>query len=180
MQNQNNHIILRALIIILLAAVVALAWNAVSPNRIEWVGFWPNVFESDSVWLSPSYEEGVDAPAIALNYAFERYLSKSFLFVDAREPEEYHDGHIKGAINLPFDEVDEYLPQVEPLMPLDTSIVVYCSGSECESSLFLARYMREDLGYQNVEIFFGGWRAWYNERLPIEGARSYEDGDVDE
>ncbi|MCK4857956.1 MAG: rhodanese-like domain-containing protein [candidate division Zixibacteria bacterium] len=171
-----NNIFLRGLTTIIIATIVGTIANLASPNRIEWFGFWPNVLDSDSVWLSPSYEEG-DPPAIHLGAAFDRYLSRSYLFVDSREPEEYETWHIVGAISLPFDDIDEYWPQVEPLMPVDTPIVIYCSGSECESSLYLARYMVEDLGYQNVEIFFGGWRAWYNERLPIEGKYGYDNSD---
>lgn len=179
MPDRNNNILLRALMIVIAAAVIGAIANTVSSTGIPWVGYWPNVFDSDSVWLSPSYEEGVDAPAINLAVAFEHFLSRDFLFVDARSPEDFEDGHIRGAINLPFEEVDDYWPQMQPLMPLDTSIVVYCSGSECDESLFLARYMLQDLGFTNVEVFFGGWRQWYNERLPIEGKRTYEEEDAD-
>jgi rhodanese-related sulfurtransferase len=177
MTSRNNHTVRNALVILIAAALVGVIANTVSPNGIELVGFWPNVFDSDSVWLSPSYEPGTDAPAISLPVAYDQYLTHKYLFVDAREPEEFEIGHIKGAINFPFEEVDEYWPRVQPFLPLDTAIVVYCAGSECENSLFLARYMKEDLGFTNVEIFFGGWRAWYNDRLPIEGTEGYGDAD---
>lgn len=171
-----NHTIIRAILTIIIAAAVAAVANLVSPNRIEWTGYWPNVFDSDSVWLSPSYEEG-DPPAIHLGLAYDRFLSKRYLFVDAREPEEYETGHIEGAISLPFDSFDDYWPEVQPLMPVDKPLVIYCSGSECESSLNLARLLVEEFGYAEVEIFFGGWRAWYNNRLPLEGEHGYENSD---
>jgi rhodanese-related sulfurtransferase len=169
----GNHILQRSIIIVLIAVVLAVTANLVNPHRIPWVQYWPDPSESDTVWLSPSYVKGEDPPAIPLGLAVDRYYS-DYLFVDAREAEEYETGHIEGAILLPFDYFDEYWPEVEPLMPVDTPIVVYCSGSECESSLNLARVLVEDFGYQTVEIFFGGWRSWYNNRLPIEGERGYD------
>jgi len=38
----------------------------------------------------------------------------------------------------------------------------------------LARLLVEDYGYENVEIYFGGWHCWYNNRLPIDGEKGYE------
>jgi rhodanese-related sulfurtransferase len=169
-----NHILIRSLIILLVSALVAIVANLVNPNGVDWVGYWPNVSDSDTIWLSPSYDSELDPPAIHLALAYDHFLSRRFLFVDAREPEEYEDGHIRGAINLPFDSFDDHWPDVEPLMPADTPIVVYCSGTECESSLHLARLLEEEFGYEHVEIFFGGWRGWFNERLPMEGKRDYE------
>ena len=78
------------------------------------------------------------------------------------------------SINLPFDSFDDYWEEVQALMPTDALIITYCSGSECEASLHLARLLVEDYGYTNVEIYFGGWQCWYNNRLPIEGEKGYE------
>jgi rhodanese-related sulfurtransferase len=156
------------LLIVLIAALLAIANNLVNPNRVAWVGYWPNVNSSDSVWISPSHEEG-DPQHIRLAEAFDRFNSEQYLFVDAREPDEYAEGHVKGAINLPFDSFDDYWSKVEPQLPRESKIVTYCSGSECESSLFLARLLIKDYGYKDVEIFFGGWSAWNKHRLPIEG-----------
>jgi rhodanese-related sulfurtransferase len=172
-----NNILIRSVIILVVTAAAAAVANLINPNAIEWVGHWPDPTESDTIWLSPSYMPEEDPSTIALGTAFERFLSEEYVFVDAREPEDYELGHIKGAISLPFDSFDDYWEQAQPQMPVDTPVVIYCSGSECESSLNLARYMVEELGYQRekVELFFGGWRAWYNNRLPIDGDYGTDD-----
>ncbi len=151
------------------AALLAVGNNLVNPNKIPWVGNWPSLSDdSDSIWISPSYEKG-DPPTLRLAEAFDRFNSKTYLFVDAREPDEYQLGHIKGAINLPFDTFDDHWSQVEPLLPKEARIVTYCSGSECDASLLLARLLIQRYGYKNIEIFFGGWPVWSKHRLPIDG-----------
>ncbi len=163
----------RILIIVLLSVILAGLNNLVNPNKIEWVGFWPTVTDSDTAWFSPSYEEG-DPPTLLLEQAFDRYVDGSYVFLDAREPIEYQEGHIKGAYNLSYDYFEEQWDSIKTWLPKDTSIVTYCSGSECEASLYLARLLVEDYGYTNVEIFFGGWRIWEKHKLPIEGHYSTE------
>lgn len=52
--------------------------------------------------------------------------------VDARNPEEYQEVHIKGAINVPQKKLDEYVH----LLPEDKSIriIFYCNGVKCGKS----------------------------------------------
>lgn len=164
-----NKTLLRIVIICLVSVLLAAGNNLINPNKIPWVGNWPSAFDNtDSVWLSPSYEKG-DPPTLRLSEAFDRFASGTYLFVDAREPEEYQTGHIKNAINLPFDTFDDHWPQIEPLLPKDAKIVTYCSGTECDASLLLARLLTQRYGYKTVEIFFGGWPAWSKKQLPIDG-----------
>lgn len=165
--------IVRIAIIILMAAFVGGINNLVNPHKIDWVGNWPGAMEdSDSAWASPSQEPG-DPPTLRVAEAFDRYAARTYVFVDAREPDEYQSGHIKGSINLPFETFDEHWPKVESFLPYDAKIVAYCSGSECDASLMLARLLIKDHGYKNIEIFFGGWKSWNKHRLPIEG--KYDD-----
>lgn len=51
---------------------------------------------------------------------------KKAVIVDARPPMKYFEGHIPGAINVPFTEMDKYLDK----LPQDknTLIVTYCEG----------------------------------------------------
>ena len=89
------------------------------------------------------------------------------MFIDAREPEDYETGHIRGAVNLPYDYMEDYWDKVLKDVPLNKEIVVYCSGNECESSLFLGREMAYK-GYKDVFIFYGGWREWVEAKLPVD------------
>ena len=69
--------------------------------------------------------------AITLDQALELY-QKGTVFVDAREPEYYQEGHIKGAWNIPF--FLELVFKLDSLQGKDASMVIYCSGDECGSS----------------------------------------------
>ncbi len=155
------------LIIIVLSIIVALISNTVSDNRIPLIGSWPSISGSDSVIIPPSAEEG-DPPFISLDLAATKFQSKDILFIDAREPEDYEIGRIRGAINLPYDYMEDYWDEVLTDIAIDREIVVYCSGSECESSLFLARELVYK-GYENIFIFYGGWREWERAKLPFGG-----------
>jgi len=121
----------RIVIIILITLLIGAVNNLINPNKIDWVGYWPDVSGCDSAWFSPSYEQDLDPPVINLGEAFGRYATDNYLFIDAREVEDYQVGHIKGSINLPFDYFDDYWEEVQALMPKDALIITYCSGSEC-------------------------------------------------
>ena len=46
----------------------------------------------------------------------------TMLIVDIRKAEDYAKGHIKGAVNVPFAKVNEYLDK----LPADKELIVYC------------------------------------------------------
>ncbi len=169
MRTQLNlsDILLKTALIILIGSVMGLIYNAVSPGGIALKGNWSPKITSDSLVVPYGYEEDVDPPAISLDYAMMKFQSKKTIFLDARYPEDFKAGHIKGAVNLPYEESEEYAPQVLPKLPQEEEIIAYCDGTECEESLLLARELRE-LGYENIKVFFGGWQEWQQAGLPIE------------
>jgi len=79
------------------------------------------------------------------------------LFVDARAPEEYAAGHLRGAINLPSSEIFASIDRVTSLVSPDQLIIVYCGGSGCEAGHNVADALRRDFGYTNVAIYAKGW-----------------------
>jgi rhodanese-related sulfurtransferase len=88
-------------------------------------------------------------------------------FIDSRNAEAYKSGHIAGAINIPYEEANEALLLDELSIPKENTLVVYCDGSECQSSVGLSRLLH-DQGFFDIRIFFGGWKEWQMEGLPIE------------
>lgn len=88
------------------------------------------------------------------------------LFVDAREPYEFDEGHIPGAINLPFDVA---LSEPETLAALPVGgrpVIVYCGGGDCELSIKIA----EELifaGHGRVTYFQGGMPEWIENGYPV-------------
>ena len=72
--------------------------------------------------------------------------------------DDYNNGHISGAINIPEYNFDKSNPVIKTI-PKDKTIVSYCDGDDCEMSVKLADNLF-NLGYEKVYIFFGGWKEW--------------------
>lgn len=102
--------------------------------------------------------------AIKIDKAYELF-QKGVKFIDARMPEEFNEGHIKGAINIPFDGDESYREALKSIKK-DEIIVTYCSGTECDLSILLGDELFEK-GYKKVYIFFGGWNDWLAKNYPI-------------
>lgn len=83
------------------------------------------------------------------------------VLIDVRQPEEYAEGHIEGAINIPIREVAKNL---DKLPALDTPIVVICGSSWRSPQVMTALQI---LGYTNVRNMAGGMRAWKEAGFPV-------------
>ena len=81
--------------------------------------------------------------------------SDGSIFVDVREPDEWDEGHIPGAIYTGRGRLEQ---RIEGLVP-DKSrpLVVYCSAGN--RSAFSAKVL-EELGYLNVVNLAGGFSDW--------------------
>lgn len=109
---------------------------------------------------------GNNLPMIELAEAKTLFEGGSTLFIDARHEFDYRLGHVKGALNIPLKEFDTRKSIVADYQK-DKTIIVYCDGAECNSSVELAAKLFVD-GFTNVKIFFGGWREWTANQLPTE------------
>ena len=68
------------------------------------------------------------------------------IIIDVREPYEYANGHVKGAINLPPSELMKGAKELEDV-PKDNELVLYCvSGSRSNVSMHFLR----NLGFTNL------------------------------
>ncbi|MBP6297898.1 MAG: hypothetical protein KA401_01015 [Anaerolineae bacterium] len=93
--------------------------------------------------------------------ATELAAENDLLLVDVRTADEYTEGFIAGAINIPLQELTQHL---DLLPALDRSIVVYC-GSGHRSAI--AMTVLGSLGYSNVRSMIGGLGAWTAAEHPV-------------
>jgi len=78
--------------------------------------------------------------------------------LDVREPDEYEQGAIPGAIHIPRGHLES---QVENKLPnRDAPVVIYCAGGT--RSAFAADTLGQ-LGYADVVSVVGGFNKWKNE-----------------
>jgi NADPH-dependent 2,4-dienoyl-CoA reductase/sulfur reductase-like enzyme/rhodanese-related sulfurtransferase len=77
--------------------------------------------------------------------------SKNYLVVDVRTDIEYHYGHVKGAINIPIDDLRERLSEI----PIDKLVLIYC---QVGVRGYLADRILSQKGY-NVKNITGGYQS---------------------
>ena len=87
------------------------------------------------------------------------------LVVDARTAYEYADGHIAGAVSLPYNDALTDPGRIARLGESGRPIAVYCSGGGCELSMDLAKLMIEH-GRKKVLVYEGGWPEWASLEYP--------------
>jgi rhodanese-related sulfurtransferase len=85
-------------------------------------------------------------------------------FVDVREPDEFKEGHIPGAKNIPRGTIEWMVPK-QISDDKNASIVVYC---EHGSRGALAAYTLVQMGYKNVKNLEGGRADWMKAGYPVE------------
>ena len=87
-----------------------------------------------------------------------------FVLVEALSHAHYASSHLPGAINLPYEFVDD----AEKVLPdKDAEIVVYCMNRDCSSSREEAREL-DEMGYSRVLHFADGKQDWIRAGLPVE------------
>ena len=83
------------------------------------------------------------------------------LFLDVREPDEYEQGAIPGAVHIPRGQLET---NVEGKIPdHSTPIVIYCASGF--RSAFAAKTL-QDLGYENVVNVRPGFNQWKDDNRP--------------
>ncbi len=111
----------------------------------------------------PDSREPIEAK---LDVAQKFYAAGAALFLDARSPEEYAEGHIAGALNVPFDEVFKNPALARAVDPKGRPIITYCGGGDCDLSRSLA-FSLIDAGFRKVLVFTGGIPAWRDGGQPM-------------
>ncbi|MBO1438652.1 rhodanese-like domain-containing protein [Meiothermus sp. CFH 77666] len=87
-------------------------------------------------------------------------LSNPRVFViDVRTQEEFAQGHIKGAVNWPVQEIDRWWNRV----PKDRVVYIHCNTQN--RSGVAVRYLMGK-GYQNLNLVHGGIQAWMAKGYP--------------
>lgn len=82
--------------------------------------------------------------------------------LDIRKSNEFSEGHIINAMNIPHDEFESSAKKLEKHKK--SPVVLYCqSGNE---SSRITRALKQS-GFENVSFLKGGLLAWQNANLPI-------------
>jgi rhodanese-related sulfurtransferase len=94
-----------------------------------------------------------------------------WIFLDARKPDDYADGHIAGAINFYDEDFDELASRILPALDPKKNYVIYCNGTTCDLSHHLAERLSQQ-GYNNLKVFFNGWSEWKKAAYPVKTGKN--------
>ena len=103
------------------------------------------------------------------NLPYEDPKAPQVIFLDARSPQKYEQGHILNAYNLtPESFFDGTLPDDIDFWPKNSIIVVYCEGGECDASHLVEARLKEQKAFQRVYLIEAGFPGWQSAGLPTE------------
>jgi rhodanese-related sulfurtransferase len=117
------------------------------------------------VW--PMVASGMNAGALSATGAVTLINREKAVVIDVSETEEFAAGHVGGAKNVPFGELEDKLPAAakNKALPL---ILVCATGARANRAVAVAK----KLGYEQAQALGGGFKAWKEANLPVEKAQA--------
>jgi len=103
-----------------------------------------------------------DAPLDAAQLLQRQQAGQAPLLLDVRHADEYADGHIAGALNIPVEQLASRAGVLG--VPRDTEIVVYCVSGKRAAK---AQQTLSSLGYTHVRLLDGSLNTWRQRQLPL-------------
>lgn len=143
--------ILQIACVFTLSAGVAFVVNAVRPEGLPLVMSFPPEYQCPS-----RMTEGL---AIEVQEALGLHGRGKGLFVDARSEESFDQGHIEGAISLPYSFLDPIPADAATRLKNSGALIVYCNTEHAERSRLMAGELT-DAGLKEVFYLEGGFLAW--------------------
>ena len=115
------------------------------------------------VW--PLIASGMNAGALSASGAVQLMNREKAVVVDVSEVDEFAAGHVGGAKNVPFGELEEKLSTAVKNKALPV-ILVCANGARANRAVAVAK----KLGYEQAQALGGGLKAWKEANLPLEKA----------
>lgn len=154
----NLFLTVRESVIIFFAAViVAVAFNLLRQTGLPLFGF------SSAKIINVQQAK---VPEITLLETYELFTKNKAVFVDARDPFSFEEGHIPGAVNIYPDEVNLRIAGFKKMVSSDSVVITYCDGPQCSLSKETAHTLQLH-GLPVVKVFVNGWSLWLNAGYPV-------------
>lgn len=169
-QTTLKMIILESAAILILAAIAGFGYNALSGSGIPLVAKVVDIGSTGGVKIqvvtNNIADDYPDLKIIDTATAYAYFRSDTAIFIDAREPDEYHLAHIPGAINVPME---RYNPAAMNNIGKNQLLIIYCSDPDCHLAIDLAYELRNP-DYTRVLIFHEGMAGWLKAGYPVAEA----------
>lgn len=183
-------VLLEGGVVLAIGGLIALAANFISPRGLSLTrDYFPVPAQANTPPSNTNAHAVADLAtnhlkALGLQVADHNQAARFFrdprrdqeliVFVDARDEQHYAAGHAPGAYLFDPYRPESYLPALLPVCLSADTIVIYCTGGNCEDSELAAQTLR-DAGVppDKILIYPGGIAEWQSKGLPIEtGSRN--------
>lgn len=148
--------------ILLISAVLAVAVNRLHPRGVAIFSISPETSALDDSLLFAAIADStleLDSPPRISTEAVRKLLQNGLaVLVDARPPAQYAEGHIPGALSIPYEQFYERADQLREIPP-SVWVICYCDGPPCDLAELLAAELWA-AGLRRVAIYHGGLKAW--------------------
>jgi phage shock protein E len=91
-----------------------------------------------------------------------RKMDESFVILDVRTPEEFAQGHVPGAINIPHDKLPSRIAEL--MSAKNKDVVLYCRSGKRAA---MAADTLQAKGFGKLLHLEGDIQTWTEEKLPI-------------
>lgn len=132
--------------------------------------FLSNAFSDHAFKLSYKPVKLEQGTFLVAEDALQLFRRREAIFIDSRRESEYALGHIKGAINIPFNTSRIQKMKLLQKISKEKNIIVYCGTASCKTAERLAGEM-SFLGFQNVTILADGFENWPAEFSSMKDAK---------
>ena len=120
---------------------------------------------SGAMLIWPLLRRNAGCPVISPLDAIMRINKQDATIIDVRGPEQYAQGHLLRARNLPSKELADRISEIERLK--GKPIIVTCDIGSGGPSTRAAKVLKQH-GFTDVSILEGGIAAWRKADLPVE------------
>ena len=157
-----NAALKESVIIAAIVLIFAISFNLLRSSYIPLLGFSSaNLIKQQQALI----------PEINIRDAYDLYLKKKVVFVDARDPLSFAEGHIAGAINIYPDEASLHAASLKTKLSSDSLVITYCDGPQCPLSKETAHTLLLR-GIPTVKVLVNGWNLWLNAGYPVTKGKS--------
>lgn len=111
------------------------------------------------------HESRKSGPSLSPQQAIQKVNSEDGVFVDLRDPSEYKQGHIHGAVNIPAKRLPERMAELDKFR--EKPVVLVCKMGQ-QSGAAGKQLKAADFGH--VYKMSGGMMEWSNLQLPTVAA----------
>ncbi len=150
-------ILWQTMAISILSIIMAIGFNELRPDALPLFCPW----SQSAVQNTFSGKVGI----ISIKEAAALFHADQAVFIDARPEFAYDQGHIQGALCLPWEAAEDKCFDVVTEIPEGKKIITYCDGATCDLCDHLAIFLR-DLGFEDVQALTNGWSLWQQHGLP--------------